>query len=247
MKFTDDQIERYSRHIILSEIGGEGQARLFNSKVLVIGAGGLGSPLLYYLVGSGVGRVGIVEGDQVELSNLPRQILYNTGDAGKKKVLVARERLSELNPDVSIDVYDMRLSEENCRGVIEGYDLIIDCTDNFESRFLINSLAIRSNKPLLSGAVVRFEGNVMLVIPRKTFCYNCIFDRYEGEHQQITCLNSGVLSSVVGTIATIMASEAIKYLLGLGTIENYLLKYDARTQDVRKIYIRRNPYCETCA
>ena len=247
MDFSDGQIERYSRHLLLNEIGGEGQKRLFHSSVLVIGAGGLGSAFLYYIVGSGIGRVGIVESDRVDLSNLQRQILYSTGDIGTRKSLAAKNRLSGFNPDVDIRLYDIRLDEQTSGDIFNDYDLIVDCTDNFESRFLINRLAIRFRKPLISGAVVRFEGNVMLIIPYETFCYDCVFDDTESVGQQITCVNSGVLSSAVGTIATIMATESMKFLLGLETIKDHLLQYNARSQTITKTFIRRDPYCKTCS
>lgn len=247
MKFSEEEIKRYSRQIILREIGGIGQRRLLESSVLVVGAGGLGSAVLMYLAGSGIGRIGIVEDDLVDLSNLSRQILYTTDDVGKSKVLVAKERINKMNPEVVIEDYNFKFKEDSVADVFERYDLIIDCTDNFESRFLINRFAVKHNKPLISGSVVRFEGNVMLIIPHKTFCYNCVFEREDDNFDAITCSNAGVLGSVVGTIATIMATEAIKFLLNIPSIENYLLVYDALKSEFRKIRINRDNNCPVCS
>ncbi|MGC8927692.1 MAG: HesA/MoeB/ThiF family protein [Myxococcota bacterium] len=247
MKFSEEQIKRYSRQILLKEVGGIGQKRLLESKVLVIGAGGLGSVLLMYLAGSGVGRIGVVEDDRVDLSNLPRQIIYTTEDTNKSKSLVVQDRIKSMNPEIQIETYNLRLKGETAGNLFDGYDLIFDCTDNFESRFLINMLAVKQNRPLISGSVVRFEGNMMLIIPHKTFCYNCIFDRPEDEADIITCSNSGVLGSVAGTIATLMVTEGIKFLLNLPTTENYLITYDALKCEFRKIRINRDPTCSVCS
>ncbi|MCX7958500.1 MAG: HesA/MoeB/ThiF family protein [Deltaproteobacteria bacterium] len=246
MDFSEEQILRYSRQFLLNEIGVKGQERLLASRVLVIGAGGLGSALLMYLAGSGVGRIGIAENDRVDLSNLPRQILYSTEDAGRKKVLAASEKLKKMNPEIMIDLFDKRIDAENGSKILRDYELIIDCTDNFESRFLINRLSVESRKPLLSGAVVRFEGNIMLVIPGRTFCYSCIFEEPKEDFCAVTCADSGVLGSVVGTIATIMATEAIKFLLGLPAIEDNLLIYDGLKADFRRIRVNRNADCPVC-
>ncbi len=247
MDFSDDQIVRYSRQILLKEIGGTGQERLLFSSVLIIGAGGLGSAVLIYLAGSGIGRIGIIEYDRVDPGNLHRQILYNTDDIGRLKLEVASEKLLKINPDIKMKLYNLRLEEKNSEKIFTEYDLIIDCTDNFESRFLINRIAVKLNKPLLSGAVVRFNGNVMLIIPHKTFCYNCIFEKPDEDFMAVNCSNSGVLGSVVGTVATIMATEAIKFLLGLPSIEKHLLIYDGLKSEIRRIAINKNPSCNICS
>lgn len=247
MDFSDEQIKRYSRQLLLQEITGEGQKRLFDSEILVVGVGGLGSALLMYLVGCGIGRIGIVDSDVVDLSNLSRQILFTTSDIGKDKVEVAKERLSMMNPEVRIDTYKERLTDKNAKDLFKEFNLIVDCTDNFETRFLINKFAVMNRKPLLSGAVVRFEGHIMLVIPGKTFCYNCVFGEAKpDEIGVLTCSNIGVLGSVVGTIATIMATEAIKFLLKLQTSENYLIVFDGLKSELRKIRINKNPQCLIC-
>ncbi|MCX7944266.1 MAG: HesA/MoeB/ThiF family protein [Deltaproteobacteria bacterium] len=246
MDFSEEQILRYSRHILLREIGGVGQRKLLSSSVLVIGAGGLGSIVLMYLTGFGIGRVGFVESDNVDLSNLPRQILYTTKDVGRKKIEAAYQRLQDMNSDVKIDVFDKRLNENNAEDIFKYYDLIVDCTDNFESRFLINRLSVKFKKPLISGAVVRFEGNVMLVIPYKTFCYNCIFEEPPNQICIETCSNSGVFAPVVGTIASIMTTEAVKFILGLQTIEGHLLIYNGLLAEMRRIKVKRDENCLVC-
>ncbi len=246
MDFSQEQILRYSRQLLLNEIGGEGQKKLLESNVLVVGAGGLGSVVLMYLAGCGVGKIGIVENDRIEVSNLPRQILYTTGDMGRNKVEAAKSRLNEMNPDVKIEIFEMRLNEKNARDILCDYKLIIDCTDNFETRFAINRLAVENNKPLISGAVVRFEGNVMFVVPGKTFCYNCIFGDQSGSNSVITCSDAGVLGSIAGLIATIMVTEAVKFILDLPTIQNNLLVYDGLKTELRKIKINRDPDCPVC-
>ncbi len=247
MDFSDEQIERYSRQLILNEIGGVGQEKLKNSNILVIGAGGLGSAFLLYAVAAGIGRIGIVEFDRVDMSNLARQILYRTDEIGQKKLDIAEKELTRLNPEVKIDPIDTRLKEDKASEIFSPYNLIVDCTDNFESRFIINRIAIESNKPLISGAVVRFEGNIMLVIPHKTFCYNCVFEKPSDDQMQITCSNSGVFGSVVGTIATIMCTEAIKFIVGTATCAGNLLIYDGIKSELRKIPINRNNRCPTCS
>lgn len=247
MDLLDDQIERYSRQLILREIGGYGQERLRRSSVLVIGAGGLGSAFLLYLAASGIGRIGIVEPDRVEMSNLTRQILYRTADIGEEKIKIAERELNALNPDVELELFRDRLNGENFSSIVSSYNLIADCTDNFESRFIINEMAIKNNIPLISGAVVRFEGNVMLVIPRRTFCYSCLFERPADTSQQITCTNSGVLGSVVGTIATIMCTETIKFITNTESCAGHLLVYNGIKSELSKIQINRDPHCPVCS
>lgn len=246
MDLSRDQIVRYSRQLLLKEMTKERQLRLLSSSVLVIGAGGLGSIVLPYLAGSGVGRIGVVEFDRVELSNLPRQILYDTGDIGRMKVDVVKDRLINMNPDIKVEVHNIRLGEDNSEAIIDKYDLIVDCTDNFETRFAINRMAIKYNRPLISGAVTRFEGNVMLIVPKKTFCYSCVFEEADG-FCAITCANAGVLGSVVGVIGSIMSQEAIKFLIGIPTIEGNLIIYDGLKTAIRKVKVNKNPRCKVCS
>lgn len=247
MDFSDAQIERYSRHLILKEIGGVGQERLKSSSVLVVGAGGLGSAFLLYLVASGIGKIGIVEFDRVELSNLSRQILYRTSDIKQEKIKVVEKELKDLNPEVELELFGTKFNRENFSNIVSSYHLIVDCTDNFESRFMINELAIKNNKPLISGAVVRFEGNIMLIIPHKTFCYSCLFEEPQNDNLQFNCNNAGVLGSVVGTIATIMCTETIKYLIDTEHCAGHLLVYNGITQSLRKIKINRDKNCSICS
>ena len=242
--------ERYLRQIAIDKIGEEGQEKLKNSSVLVVGAGGLGSPILLYLVSAGVGRVGIVDGDSVSLSNLSRQVLYDSSDLGKKKVFVAERKLKAMNPLVKIETYPEFLSDENADGIFEKYDCIVDATDNFKTRYLINRTAVKLKKPLFIGAVGRFTGQVTDVMPYETPCYNCIFPEKDEETlRKLTERNreNGVFTPLVGIVGILVANEVIKFFIGIG--ENFfgkLLVYDALNNDFSVIPIRKNPDCKVC-
>jgi len=242
--------ERYLRQIAIDRIGESGQEKLKESSVLVIGAGGLGSPILMYIVSAGVGQVGIVDGDFVSLSNLARQILYTSDDIGKKKVLIAKNRLNAMNPDVKIEIYPEFLNEKNARGIFEKYSCIVDATDNFKTRYLINKTAVELNKPLFVGAVGRFTGQVVDIMPDVTPCYNCIFPEKDEEIlQKLTERNrrNGVFTPLVGIIGTLVANEVLKFLLQIG--ENFfgkLLVYDALTNDFSVIPVKKDPDCKIC-
>ncbi len=245
-----EETQRYSRHILIDKIGEEGQKKIKEASVLVVGAGGLGSPILMYLAAGGVGRVGIVDGDVVSLSNLSRQVLYTDYDIGKKKVFVAKKRLEQMNPNTKIEIYPEWLNEEIALHIFAKYDCIVDATDNFKTRYLINKMAVSLEKTLFIGAVGRFTGQVVDVLPHKTPCYNCIFPEKEEKTLSFMTERSrenGVFTSLVGVIGTIVANEVLKYILGIG--KNFfgkLLIYDALNNDFSVIPVEKNPSCKIC-
>ncbi|MGB9832789.1 MAG: HesA/MoeB/ThiF family protein [Caldisericum exile] len=249
---SKDELERYDRQIRIDKIGIEGQIKLKNSNVLVIGAGGLGSPILLYLASAGVGRIGIVDGDVVSVGNLNRQILYNIHDIGKAKVLVAKEKIEKLNPNIAVEAYNTWLTdEETARIILRKFTAIIDATDNYETRYLINRVAVHLNRPLFIGAVGRFVGQVMVVIPHETACLNCIFP--EREKQILFKLteenrNQGIIGTTVGVTGTIVANEFLKYTLGIGSLlKNKLLIFDGLTNEFSIISLERDPNCKICS
>ena len=243
---TDKQLQRYSRHILLEEIGEQGQEKLLRSKVLIIGAGGLGSPAALYLAAAGVGTIGIADGDHVSLSNLQRQILHNSSDVWKRKVDSAAEKLSALNPELKLETYPFFIDEHKVEEVISGYDFVLDCTDGFASKYLINDACTLLGKAFCFGGIVRFRGQVMTHIPGSA-CYRCIFPEPPEGKEVETCARVGVLGSVAGIAGTIQASEAIKYLTGAGSLlTDSLLTYDALTMEFSKIVLTRNPDCALC-
>jgi len=247
MEFNELTLQRYSRNIILQEIGIEGQERICNGSVLVIGAGGLGSPALLYLAAAGVGRIGIVDFDKVDLTNLQRQIIHFTPDVGKSKVLSAKEKIVALNPEVKVETYDVLLSSENIREIVKNYDFVIDGTDNFRSKFLINDACYFEGKPLSHGGILRFFGQTMTIIPGKSACYRCVFNSPPPKDAVPTCSQAGILGSVAGILGTIQATEALKYLTGAGDLlVNTLLTFDAKTFNFRKINLKKQDGCRLC-
>lgn len=246
-QFTDDQIIRYSRHIILPEVGGKGQAMIAAAKVFLIGAGGLGCPISYYLTAAGVGRIAIVDDDVVDLSNLQRQILHSTNTVGMPKVESAKAVLNALNPDVEIIAIKDRLTPENILGFIKDYDIVIDGSDNFPTRYLVNDACVLANKPLSSGAVLRFEGQVTTIIPGEGHCYRCLFEEMPPEGLVPSCQEGGVLGVLPGIIGTLQAMEVLKLILGKGDVlKNTLLIYDALRTNFRKVRVPKNPDCPVC-
>lgn len=244
---TGEQQERYARHLILEGVGPQGQEKLLAGRVLVIGAGGLGSPVLFYLVAAGVGRVGIADGDLVELSNLQRQIIHRTDAIGSPKVESAVAALKALNPDVVLEAHHQRVTAENIAALIGEYDFVIDATDNFESKFLINDACVLAGKSYSHGGILRFKGQTTTVVPGETACYRCIFPEVPESDVALACSRAGVLGVLPGIIGTIQATEAIKFLLGEGRLlTGRLLTYDSHAMKFREVTLRRNPRCPLC-
>ena len=247
MQLTEEQTQRYSRNIILPQIGGVGQTELLKSNVLIIGAGGLGSPAALYLAAAGVGHLGIIDSDHVELSNLQRQILHTTKDLDQPKTESAERTLNELNPDVEITPHNQRLTADNAKNVINDYDFIIDGTDNLASKFLIADACHFSNKPYSHAGVLGWEGQTITVIPGQTTCYRCIFAYPPPEDAVPSCAQAGVLGVVPGVFGTIQAAEAVKYLLPQGRLlTDRLLTYNALNMSFRTVPVQKNTECPLC-
>ncbi len=248
--FSEEQIERYSRHIILPEVGAEGQSRLLQSKVFMIGAGGLGSPVAYYLAAAGVGTIGIADADVVDMSNLQRQIIHNQDRVGMPKVESARESIQALNPDVRVVTYPYFVTEENIREIIREYDLIIDGCDNFPTRFLVNDACFFERKPLVSGAMFRFDGQVTTFKPHRDAegpCYRCLYPEPPPAGMVPSCSEAGILGALAGAVGTMQAVEALKELLGIGdSLSGYLMTFDALRMEWKKLRLRKDPACALC-
>lgn len=247
MEFTEEQISRYSRHILLPEVGGKGQKKIRQAKVLLVGAGGLGSPAALYLAAAGIGTIGLVDSDVVDLSNLQRQVLHHTVDVGRPKVLSGKEKIQALNPDVQVVMHEERLMAKNAQGIIEQYDITIDGVDNFPAKFLINDACFFTGKPLVHGGILRFEGRVFTILPRQTACYRCVFKNPPPPGLVASCQEAGVIGVLAGIIGTIQATEALKLILKIGKpLTDRLLDFDARRTAFREIRIKRNPSCPLC-
>lgn len=250
MELTDQQFERYARHLILDEVGEDGQMRLLGSRVLVVGAGGLGAPLLLYLAAAGVGTLGVVDDDVVELSNLQRQVIHTTDQLGSAKVDSASDMLSRINPDVRVNRHQTRLGFDNAESIISGYDLVADGTDNFGTRFLLNDVCFLLGKPLVSAALLRFDAQIStykayLGDPHP--CYRCIFPDLPPDDLIPRCEQAGILGALAGTVGSLQATEVLKELLGLGdSLSGHLLIYDALAASFRKIRVKRDPNCALC-
>ncbi len=247
MALTDSQIERYSRHIILKEVGGKGQQKLLNSKVLIIGAGGLGAPIALYLAAAGIGTIGIADADSVDLSNLQRQVIHFTPDIGKPKVISAKEKIQAINPDVQVRTYQQWVSAANIMELISQYDFVVDGTDNFAAKFLINDACVLAGKPYSHGGILQFVGQTITVLPGESTCYRCIFPTPPPKDAIPTCSQAGVIGVLPGVIGSIQATEAIKFLLGKGKLlAGRMLTYDALEMKFRDVTINRNPNCPIC-
>ena len=245
--FTDGQLQRYSRHILLKGVGIEGQAKILESKVLIIGAGGLGSPAALYLAAAGVGTLGIADADTVDLTNLQRQIIHFTKDVSRPKVASASEKMLALNPDIHVNTYHTFVSADSINDIIAGYDFVIDGTDNFAAKFLINDACVLAKKPFSHGGILRFHGQTMTVVPGASACYRCVFPTPPPRDAVPSCSQAGVLGGIAGMLGTIQAVEAIKFVTGVGTLlTNAMLTFNALEMDFRKIKMRRNPACELC-
>ena len=244
---TDDEKERYARHLMLDEVGEAGQERLRAGRVLVIGAGGLGSPAALYLAAAGVGTIGVADGDRVELSNLQRQVIHGSSDLGRAKVESARDRMLEINPGVQVECIAERLTPENIAEFVGRYDFVLDATDNFEAKFLINDACLAAGVSFSHGGILRYKGQTMTVLPGKSTCYRCIFPEPPEAEVALSCSRAGVLGVLPGVIGVIQATEAIKFLLGIGELlTSRLLTYDALTLRFREVALGRNPDCPSC-
>ena len=247
MALTESQIERYSRHIILKEVGGKGQQKLLDSKVLIIGAGGLGAPIALYLAAAGIGAIGIADADTVDLSNLQRQVIHFTPDIGKPKVISAKEKIEAINPDVQVRTYHEWISAANIMAIIKEYDFVVDGTDNFAAKFLINDACVLAGKPYSHGGILQFVGQTITVLPGQSTCYRCIFPTPPPKDAIPTCSQAGVIGVLPGVIGSIQATEAIKFLLGKGELlTGRILMYDALSMKFRDVEINRNPKCPVC-
>jgi sulfur-carrier protein adenylyltransferase/sulfurtransferase len=244
---TTEEYQRYSRHLILPEVGLEGQRKLKNARVLTIGTGGLGSPLGLYLAAAGVGTIGIVDFDVVDQSNLQRQIIHGTSDVGRPKIESARDRLHDLNPNVKVEAFETRLTSANALELFREFDVVVDGTDNFQTRYLVNDAAVLTGKPNVYGSIFRFEGQASVFWAEKGACYRCLYPEPPPPGLVPSCAEGGVLGVLPGIVGTIQANEVLKVILGAeGILLNRLLLFDAWTMKFRELKLRKNPNCELC-
>ncbi|WP_049921913.1 SAMP-activating enzyme E1 [Halopiger djelfimassiliensis] len=253
LRLDATQLDRYSRHVIMDEIGPEGQSRLLEGRVLVVGAGGLGSPAIQYLAAAGIGRLGIVDDDVVERSNLQRQIVHGDDDVGRPKVESAADYVERLNPDIDVETYETRLTSDTVADLVDGYDVVLDASDNFATRYLLNDHCVLSGTPLSHGAIYRFEGQVTTFTNDRGGddedppCYRCLFPEAPEPGTVPDCATTGVLGVLPGTVGCIQATEVVKYLLGTGELlEGRLLLYDAMDMGFETVEMRSNPACPVC-
>ena len=247
MAFTNEQLERYSRHIILQEVGVKGQKKLLNASVLIIGAGGLGAPAALYLAAAGVGTIGIVDADEVDLSNLQRQVIHTTNDVGKAKVKSAAETMEAINPDVTVKTYRTFVDSTNIMDLIKDYDFIIDGTDNFPAKFLINDACVMAGKPFSHAGIIRYKGQLMTYVPGEGPCYRCVFKNPPPKDAVPTCKQAGVIGAMGGVIGSLQAMEAIKYIIGKGELlTGKLLTYDALKMEFHTIKLPKDHHCAVC-
>jgi molybdopterin/thiamine biosynthesis adenylyltransferase len=247
VNLTEAQIERYSRHIILSEVGGKGQEKLLGGKVLLVGAGGLGSPAGLYLAAAGVGTIGVIDADVVDVTNLQRQVIHFTADLGKPKVDSAAAKMRAINPDVNVVTYHARLTAANALQILADYDFVIDGTDNFPSKFLVADACHFSGTPYSHAGILRFDGQIMSVVPGLSACYRCVFNAPPPKGAVPSCSQAGVLGVLAGVIGTLQATEAVKFLLEKGELlTDSLLVYNALKTNFRKVRLKRNPNCPLC-
>lgn len=247
VELTREEFLRYGRHLIIPEVGLKGQKKLKSASVLIVGAGGLGSPLAFYLTAAGVGRIGIVDFDVVDFSNLQRQIIHTTKDVGRSKLESAREKLSALNPNVKIETYETRLTSENALEIIKDYDIVVDGTDNFPTRYLVNDACVLLKKPNVYGSIFRFEGQVSVFYAEKGPCYRCLYQEPPPPGLVPSCAEGGVLGVLPGIIGTLQALEVIKLILGVGRpLIARLLLFHALKMSFRELKLRKNPNCPVC-
>ncbi|MCW9034318.1 MAG: molybdopterin-synthase adenylyltransferase MoeB [Rhodospirillales bacterium] len=251
MDFSEEQIERYARHILLKDVGGEGQAKMLGSKVLVVGAGGLGSPMLLYLAAAGVGTIGVIDADVVDLSNLQRQIAHTTARVDQPKVESAKAAIAEINPEIKVITYQEKLTVKNAAQIISQYDVVADGTDNFPTRFLINDACYFSKVPLVSAAILRFDGQLYTFKAHEEGadkpCYRCLFREPPPPGQIPTCAEAGVLGALCGTMGSLQATEVIKEILDIGeSMAGQILIYEGLSATFRKIKVKRDKGCPLC-
>ena len=248
MELSESEIQRYSRHIILQDVGGKGQLKLKRAKVLLIGAGGLGSPAGLYLAAAGIGTIGLVDGDVVDLSNLQRQIMHSTATLGKPKVESGKQTLSAINPEITINAYHQLVDVDNIIPLISQYDIVLDGSDNFTTRFLVNDACFFAKKTLISASMFRFEGQLTAIKPHQGYpCYRCLYPEPPPAGLVPNCQEAGVLGVLAGTMGILQASEAIKEILGIGeTIADKLVIYDALEMKFRKVSRPKDPACPLC-
>jgi len=250
MNLTENQKQRYLRNTILPEIGEEGQEKLLRAKVLVVGAGGLGSPVLFYLAAAGVGNIGVIDDDVVELSNLQRQVIHNVANLGEKKVLSAKEKISALNPEINLEIFPLRATRESLRKISANYDFILDATDNFPTRFIINEIAHEQKKPLIFAAVKGFLGQISTFksYEKNNPCYACFNPNIVDENFSLPLSEKGILGSVAGTAGALQATTTINEILGIGeSLVGKILIFDFLKSDFRKTVLGKNPSCKICS
>ncbi|MEK9656767.1 MAG: ThiF family adenylyltransferase [bacterium] len=241
MTLNEEQIERYSRHIILQDVGGAGQEKILNAKVLIVGTGGLGAPAALYLAAAGVGTLGLIDGDVVDMSNLQRQVIHFTPDVGKDKVLSAKEKIAQINPDVKVHAMKDLFRADNALDIIKDYDFVIDGTDNFPAKFLVNDACVMGKKAFSHGGILRFDGQTMTYVPGSA-SYRCVFKEPPPPNAVPSCSQAGVFGAIAGMLGTIQAAEALKFIIGKGDLlTNRLLIFDALKMNFRTVKVKPNP------
>jgi len=247
-ELSGEQVDRYSRHIILDEVGPEGQGKLLDTRVLCIGAGGLGSPIIQYLAAAGIGTIGIVDDDVVERSNLQRQVIHGEDDIGRKKVKSAAEFVEKMNPDVEVEKHEIRVSSSNIEDLIQDYDFVVDGTDNFATRYLVNDACTLADKPFSHGAIFKFEGQVTSFTDPDGPCYRCMFPEAPPEGMVPNCAAAGVIGVLPGVVGVIQATEVVKHILGKGrSLDGRMVFYDSLDMSFDEVEIRKNPDCPVCS
>ncbi|GAB4324602.1 MAG: molybdopterin-synthase adenylyltransferase MoeB [Promethearchaeota archaeon] len=246
LELNDERVERYSRQLILDGVGGKGQRKIFDAKVLVVGAGGLGAPAILYLAAAGVGTLGIADDDVVELSNLQRQVVHRVADLGTPKAESAANKVREINPDVQVRVHNFRVTASNARELFAQYDFVIDGTDNFSSKFLINDACVLEGVPFSHAGILRYNGQTLTHVPGSA-CYRCVFPREPPRGAIPSCQEAGVLGVVAGILGSVQAAEALKFVLGTGDLlTNRMLVVDVKSSNFRVVRVRPNPTCPVC-
>lgn len=244
---TNEQRRRYNRHIILDGFGKEGQMRLLNAKVLIVGAGGLGSPIAMYLAAAGVGTIGLVDGDTVSFTNLQRQVIHTTADVGRPKVDSAAEKIRAINPDVRVEKHEIYLNEDNALDIMRPYDYVVEGSDNFSAKYLVNDACVMLGKPFCIGGINRYSGQVMTHSPG-TACYRCLFPEPPAKEEVETCAMVGVLGSIAGMLGTVQATEVVKHIAGVGEpLDNQLLTFDAITMQWNRLEFGKDGHCPLCS